>query len=61
MLLKMWLLMIVPTLRVGTQSLDALRPVGERCTVLNRDAERPRPHSHAERGNDQPSLPKHPA
>ncbi|AUG97587.1 hypothetical protein AWU82_29625 [Pseudomonas glycinae] len=34
---------IVPTLCVGMPHLDALRPW---------DAERPRLHSHAERGND---------
>ncbi|MRU50524.1 hypothetical protein FIV37_09455 [Pseudomonas gessardii] len=39
-------LKIVPTLRVGTQ------PVTLRVTSRIRDAERPRRHSHAERGND---------
>ncbi|MRU52432.1 hypothetical protein FIV37_19320 [Pseudomonas gessardii] len=42
--------LIVPTLRVVTP------PVTLRVTWL-RDAERPRLHSHAERGNDQKKCP----
>ena len=41
----LWL--IVPTLRVGTPHVTL------RVTTLRADAERPRRHSHAERGNDQ--------
>ena len=37
--------MIIPTLRVGM-------PQRTLCVRLYRDAERPRLHSHAERGND---------
>ena len=38
--------MIVPTLRVG------MHPVTLRVTTSEADAERPKRHSHAERGND---------
>jgi hypothetical protein len=40
---------LVPTLRVGTHVLDALRPVFAR----DGDAERPYLGSHAERGNQE--------
>ena len=40
-----WL--IVPTLRVGMHSVTLC------VTAAQRDAERPKRHSHAERGNDQ--------
>ncbi|APV41151.1 hypothetical protein PFAS1_17975 [Pseudomonas frederiksbergensis] len=44
--------MIVPTLRVGM-------PQGTlRVPALERDAERPGLHSHAERGNDQKNQKK---
>ncbi|POM10035.1 hypothetical protein CUU62_27490 [Pseudomonas sp. WP001] len=43
-------LMIVPTLCVG------MHPV-TLCVTCRRDAERPRRHSHAERGNDQTDTP----
>ncbi|RZI33150.1 hypothetical protein EUX57_03920 [Pseudomonas orientalis] len=42
--------MIVPTLCVG------MHPV-TLCVTCRRDAERPRRHSHAERGNDQTDTP----
>jgi hypothetical protein len=50
--------LLVPTLRVGTQFLDALRPVprrGKHPHGTGRGAARR--HSHAERGNESAVLP----
>src|ERR1700719_630785 len=48
-------LLLVPTLRVGTRVLNALRPLdGQGVGLWSADAERHRKHSDAERGNEKP-------